>query len=120
MPILKGLISKINGSAGSLTCKQTGGQTIVSEIHTPSALHPVVHEGSRCFSVSESYSDFGAVLIECHAIIGAALVEVAQAQIERKATLDVVIDAYERSDICATACACTRGKSISCTHVDEW
>ena len=43
--MLNGIISKINGSAGSLTCKQTGGQTIVSESHEPSALHPVVHEG---------------------------------------------------------------------------
>lgn len=31
MAILKGIISKMNGSAGSLTFKQTGGQTIVSE-----------------------------------------------------------------------------------------
>ena len=31
MAILKGIISKINGSAGNLTFKQTGGQTIVSE-----------------------------------------------------------------------------------------
>ena len=31
MPILKSIISKINGSAGNLTFKQTGGQTIVSE-----------------------------------------------------------------------------------------
>ena len=31
MAMLNGIISKINGSAGSLTCKQTGGQTIVSE-----------------------------------------------------------------------------------------
>ena len=34
--MLKGLISTINGSAGNLTFKQTGGQTIVSEIHTSS------------------------------------------------------------------------------------
>ena len=31
MAILKGIISKMNGSAGNLTFKQTGGQTIVSE-----------------------------------------------------------------------------------------
>lgn len=31
MAILKGIISKMNGSAGSLTFKQTGGQTVVSE-----------------------------------------------------------------------------------------
>ena len=31
MAILKGIISKMNGSAGSLTFKHTGGQTIVSE-----------------------------------------------------------------------------------------
>ena len=37
MPMLKGIISKINGSAGNLTFKQTGGQTIVSESHAPSA-----------------------------------------------------------------------------------
>ena len=29
--MLNGIISKINGSAGNLTFKQTGGQTIVSE-----------------------------------------------------------------------------------------
>ena len=29
--MLKGIISKINGSAGNLTFMQTGGQTIVSE-----------------------------------------------------------------------------------------
>ena len=37
MPMLKGIISKINGSAGNLSFKQTGGQTIVSESHAPSA-----------------------------------------------------------------------------------
>ena len=31
MAILKGIISKMNGSAGNLTFKQTGGQTVVSE-----------------------------------------------------------------------------------------
>ena len=31
MAILNGIISKLNGSAGNLTFKQTGGQTIVSE-----------------------------------------------------------------------------------------
>ena len=31
MAILKGIISKMYGSAGNLTFKQTGGQTIVSE-----------------------------------------------------------------------------------------
>lgn len=46
--MLKGIISKIYGSAGNLTFKQTGGQTIVSESHAPSALHPVEHEDSRC------------------------------------------------------------------------
>ena len=46
MAMLKGNISKINGSAGNLTFKQTGSQTIVSLSHTPSAPHLVVHEGS--------------------------------------------------------------------------
>ena len=46
MAMLKGIISKINGSAGNLTFKQTGGQTIVSLSHTPSVPHLVVHEGS--------------------------------------------------------------------------
>ena len=46
MAILKSIISTFNGSAGNLTCKQTGGQTIVSLSHTPSAPHLVVHEGS--------------------------------------------------------------------------
>ena len=45
--MLNGIISKINGSTGNLTFKQTGGQTTVAESHEPSALHPVVHEGSR-------------------------------------------------------------------------
>ena len=31
MAMLNGIISKINGSAGNLTCKQTGSQAIVSE-----------------------------------------------------------------------------------------
>ena len=31
MAILKGIISKLNGSAGNLTFKQLGGKTVVSE-----------------------------------------------------------------------------------------
>ena len=31
MAILKGIISKLNGSAGDLTFKQLGGKTVVSE-----------------------------------------------------------------------------------------
>ena len=48
MPMLNGIISKINTSAGNLTFKQTVSQTIVSLSHAPSALHPVIHKGSGC------------------------------------------------------------------------
>ena len=63
MVILKSIISTINDSAGNLTCKQTGGQTIVSLSHTPSAPHLVVHEGSM-----ESHEMCLITSIICHSL----------------------------------------------------